>query len=131
MLQPRFLGSASLVLTAVLGACSKTATGPSTYAVAYELTASAGVSFDSVKYDDGHGTLIKVSAPSSGWLKAISVASGGTVEAHAWVVASGGGQTVKLTATWTLSGVSTNADSSGTTTSAAGTFALDIAKRQL
>jgi hypothetical protein len=38
---------------------------------------------------------------------------------------------VKLKATWTLSGVSSSSDSSGTTTSAPGRFTLDVAKHQI
>ena len=122
---------AALTLPGVLAACATAAPAPANYVVAYELTANFGAPFDSVKYDGGHGSLIKVNAPSSGWLVAVSVVTGGSVEAHAWGVASVGGQSVKLKATWTLSGVSSSSDSSGTTASAPGAFALDVAKRQL
>jgi hypothetical protein len=126
----RLVGTAVMLL-GILIACSNTPTSPASYVVAYEVTATAGASYDSVTYDDGHGSFVKVNVPSSGWLVAESVATGGTVEAHAWGVASGGGQAVKLKATWTLSGVSSSSDSSGTTTSAPGRFTLDVAKHQL
>jgi hypothetical protein len=61
-------GPVILALAPVSFACSNSTTTPQNYVVAYEVTGSAGVHFDSTKYDDGYGTLIKVMTPSSGWL---------------------------------------------------------------
>jgi hypothetical protein len=120
-----------LAFIAVFSACSSSPTGTSNYAVAYELTVTGAMTFDSVKYDDGHGNLIKVNTPANGWLVSVSVASGGSIEAHAWGVAVAGGQTAKLKVTWTLSGVSTASDSSLAPVSAPGAFFLNVAKRQI
>jgi hypothetical protein len=127
-------GSAILALAAVSFACSnKATTPPLDYLVTYEVTGSAGSHFDSTTYDDGHGTLIKVTTPSSGWLVSFNVASGGSVEAHAWGTDSAGSQWAKLKGTWTPSAGSTVSDSSVAASSGngSGTFALSVNKRRL
>ena len=118
-------------LLAPVSCSSSTSSGASNYSVAYALAADPGGTFDSVKYDNGHGTLIKVDAPANGWLVSLSVASGGSLEAGAWGYATAGGQHLKLTATWTLNGVSTSSDSSTATSSAPGAFAFGISNRTI
>ena len=127
-------GSAILALAAVSVACSNKTTTPSlNYVVTYEVTGSAGSQFDSTTYDDGHGTLIKVTTPISGWLVSFNVTSGGSVEAHAWGTESAGSQWAKLKGTWTPSAGSTVSDSSVASSSGggSGTFALSVTNRRL
>jgi len=122
-----------LALASVSFACSKSTNSPQDYVVAYEVTGNAGVHFDSTKYDDGHGTFIKVMTPSSGWLVSVNAASGGSVEAYAWGTDSSGVQWAKIKATWTPSVGSAMSDSSVAASSGAGsgTFTIGIVKRQL
>ena len=126
-------GPAILALAAVSFACSKTTTAPLDYLVTYEVTGSARAHFDSTTYDDGHGTLIKVTTPSSGWFVSLNVTSGGSVEAHAWGTDSAGAQWAKLKGTWTPSAGSTVSDSTvgACTCGTSGTFALSVNKRRL
>ena len=122
---------AAVALGAAVASCSNASTSLATYVVAYEITASGGLLVDSVKYDDGHGTFIKVNGPSNGWLVTVSAATGGSVQASAWCRATGSGQAAKLKATWTQSGVSSFSDSSYTSASGPGAFTLAVSKHQL
>jgi hypothetical protein len=115
----------------VLGlACTITPSHP-TYTVAYHLTKTpegSGLRCDSLLYQDAQGQLIKVTAPALPWSVAVSVPVGSSIQATAWVVATAGGQTAKLRMTWTIPGVSTAADSSVGTSSAAGAFTLAVSR---
>ena len=115
----------------VLGlACAITPSHP-TYTVAYHLTKTpegSGLRCDSLLYQDAQGQLIKVTAPALPWAVAVSVPVGSSIRATAWMVATGGGQTAKLRITWTIPGVSTAADSSVGTSSAAGAFTLGVSR---
>jgi hypothetical protein len=112
-------------------ACSDNGPPAATYSVSYHLTASSQVTLDSVIYANSEGTLVKVNAPSSGWVVVQSGSSGSYIQAAAWGSSLAGGQTAKLTMTWTQSGVSTAADSSIVVISAPGSFALTIPRRQI
>ncbi len=129
-----FCGPAILALAAASFGCSnKTTTPPVDYLVRYEVTGSAGAHFDSTTYDDGQGTLVKVTTPSSGWFVSLNATSGGSVEAHAWGTDSAGAQWAKLKGTWTPSAGSTVSDSTVAAGSGgiSGTFALSVNKRRL
>lgn len=115
----------------LLTACSNKATGPVTYSVSYHLAGSTSVTFDSVKYEDAQGALVRVVAPAPDWSVTFAMNSGDYVQASAWGIASAGGQSAILKVTWTQSGVSTASDSSIAAISAPGTFALAIARRQI
>jgi hypothetical protein len=112
-------------------ACSNTTTSPITYSVSYHLAGSAAVTYDSVKYEDAQGAVVKVFAPARDWSVAFPVSSGGYVQASAWGDATAGSQTASLKVTWTQSGVSTASDSSVAAISAPGTVTLTIARRQI
>jgi len=126
MIKPWTLG-----LLLLLPACSDTPHGPITYQVTYQLSGSAGITFDSVRYENTQGALVKVAAPSSGWFVAFSAMTGSYVQADAWTVASNGGASAKLKVTWTVNGVSTGADSSMATAAAPGAFTLVVSRRRL
>lgn len=128
---------ASLVLAALLlTACGGgTDAGPLTYTVTYRLDLTGGIAIDSVKYDDGHGALVKVATPASApgsatWVQSISATQPASVEARAWGQGAPG-STAKLKITWTISGVSSISDSSTVATSAPGQFSLTVTKRTI
>jgi hypothetical protein len=104
-----------------------------TYVVAYHVTKTTvgPLTCDSVQYEDAAGQIVKVVSPALPWSVAITAQSGSYIQARAWITASAGGQTAKLKMTWTISGVSTAADSSMGTSTAANKFELAVARRQL
>lgn len=122
----RLVPAATLIV-----ACGPAApAGPSSFTVLYTLDVSGPVGVDSLRYDDGHGTLIRVAAPAGSWTTGLTVMAGGSVQAQAWVDASGPGA-VTLKVSWTVSGVSTQADSSFANPAAPQHFTLTIAHRVL
>lgn len=124
-------GSAAAGLIVLVAACEDEPSGPPSYTVVYRLTASAGIAYDSVQYENPEGTVVKVAAPPLNWM-VIDTALGGTwVQATAWVQAANTGATATLKVTWTNSGVSTASDSSKATASAAGAITLNIPRRQI
>jgi hypothetical protein len=125
------LFSTLAVSLALLTACGNASSGPTTFAVSYHLSTPGGITFDSVKYEDAQGTLVKITAPPTDWSVAFSPISGSYVQASAWAIASTGGARATLMATWTASGVSTASDSSATTTTAPGAFTLVITRRRI
>lgn len=118
-----------LALLLLIG-CGEIPSAP-TYLVAYTLSGTFRITFDSLVYENAAGTLVKVVAPDSGWGAALSAPSGSYVQARAWAQATQGGERAVLTARWTISGVSTAADSSFTTTSAPGAFTLTVVRRTI
>lgn len=121
-----------MVAAAVLATtCELTPSNPQEFVVAYVLTGATGVTCDSVKYENALGDIVKVAGPALPWSYAYSGPPGTYLQAVAWMTASGSGQQAKLKATWTLTGVSTAADSSYGTTTAAGKFRLMVSRRKL
>jgi hypothetical protein len=119
-------------LLLILAACGKAAsTAPSSFVVSYHLSGTSGVVFDSVKYHDAQGAMVKVSAPPANWSVVFTVNAGGYVGSDAWASATGAGQVASLQVTWTASGVSTASDSSSTTTSSAGSFMLSTPRHPI
>jgi hypothetical protein len=122
----RHFPSRTLLVSAIalLAACggSDGGTAPDTYVVQYRLT-QIGVTIDSMKYDNGHGIFIKVIPFTDTTVATMSVASIGTVEAFVWGTGGPTGS-VKLKESWTLSGVSVQADSATITTTSPVVFSL-------
>ena len=117
-----------LLATALLASCGGDTTAPMVYIVQYRLNLF-GVTMDSVTYDNGHGTFVKIAQPQDGWTATLNVTSPGAVEAHGWGYGGATG-TAKLKETWTLNGVSTESDSA-TASIASGLsvpVALDVPK---
>jgi len=119
---------ALLVACGTMLHCASKSTEPIRLAVSYTLSLSGSVVVDSLLYDDGHGTLVRVVPVPSGWGTLFAVVGGGSVQAVAWGTAAGAGS-AKLKVTWTQSGVSSSADSSTARPSAPGHFTLSIARR--
>jgi hypothetical protein len=124
------LRSASLLI--LLTACGKAAsTGPTSYDVSYRLSTTTVVTFDSVKYEDAQGVLVKVVGPPANWAVVVTVAAGGYVQASAWGLALSSGGSATLKVTWTASGISTASDSSTAAISSPGGFMLAVARRRI
>jgi hypothetical protein len=104
--------------------------GPAPFSVSYAIYAVGAITIDSIKYDDGTGTLIKITAPPAGWAAQLTVPAGGSVQAQAWGLATSPA-TAKLKVVWSRSGVNPGADSSYTSTSGPGGVLLMIPPRQL
>lgn len=122
--------AAAVVLLSI--ACGKAAsTGPSSYDVSYRLSTTSAVVFDSVKYEDAQGVLVKVVSPPANWQVVLVVAAGGYVQASAWGVALSGGGSATLKVTWIASGISTASDSSTAAISSPGGFMLAVARRRI
>ena len=119
---------ATVVLAA---ACTISPHDQSDFVVAYHVTASTGISCDSVKYENAVGDIVNVTRPALPWAFANSAPRGSAVQARAWMTATASGQQAKLKVTWTLTGVSTAGDSSYGTTTAGGKFSLVIVRRRL
>jgi len=111
-----------------VGCSEDNATAPTSYSVEYHLALLGTLTVDSLKYDDGHGSMVKVMAPPSGWMVNLAVASGGSVEAIAWGVgAPASSATLKVT--WMSPSHASQADSSTINTVAVADFALDVPHR--
>ena len=121
-----------MVAAAVLATtCELTPSNPQEFVVAYSVTAATGVTCDSVKYENALGDIVKVTSPALPWSYAYSGPPGTYLQAVAWMTATGSGQQAKLKAKWTLSGISSAADSSYGTTTGAGKFTLAVSRRKL
>jgi len=121
----------ALACGAFLSACGKaTPAGPASFTVLYTLVTSGPLVVDSLKYDNGSGALLKVTTPASGWTASLTVNAGGSVEGVAWVNASGPGSAT-LKVSWTVAGVSSQADSSFANPATPQHFTLSIAHRVL
>lgn len=125
------LSSVGVGALLLLAACGEPPNTIRTYITAYTIDADANVTFDSVKYLDVNGVIVRVLGPTDTWGLAMDKSTGEEVEASAWGSASTGGQLAKLRVTWTINGVSTAGDSSFTTTAAPGAFTLSIPRRTL
>lgn len=102
--------------------------------VTYSLSLSGVTSIGSLTYDDGHGTLVTVTNPASGWSVTVPVQRGsGSVEAHARGSLPGRASAT-LTARWQFPGqaleneVETETNANATQVE---TLTLDIRKRAL
>lgn len=112
---------------------SDSPSAPSGYTVLYRLSQTGTVVWDSLQYDDGSGTMIKVSSPSSSWSTQLMLPGGSSVEARAWGTAFSG-STAVLRAEWVLSGVASFADRDSVGTSsvlAAYPLSLHVKKHTL
>lgn len=124
----RMIAAAAL---GVLLACSGSSPTDASFTVVYRLTAATGFTFDSVVYEDAHGNLVPVDAPSLPWQVVFTGDPSTYVQATAWGTAPGGGGTATLKVTWTESGVSTAGDSSSAVASAPGGVTLKIRRQQI
>jgi hypothetical protein len=110
---------AALVLS---GCGAGGASAPSEATVYYSVSSTGAAAFDSVFYDDGHGTMVKVVSPSLTWNKGFAFTQPGSIEARLYVHALGSGKsTIKVV--WTI-GTETFYDSSFATAPSASHITL-------
>lgn len=113
-----------------VGCSEDKATAPTSYSVEYHLALMGTLTVDSLKYDDGHGSMVKVVAPASGWMVDLAVPSGGSVEAIAWGIGAPASSATRKV-TWTSPALVSQADSTTVVTVAAADFVFDIPHRGL
>ena len=124
-------------LLPVLGAACANAAPPTappppvTYVVSYGLSGTAGVVFDSVKYETAWGGVVTIVAPSSEWSVSFSAPEGAYAYAAVWARALMGGQSMTLTAIWSAAGQRTTDRSQIVEVGMPGPFGLDIGRTPL
>lgn len=104
---------------------------PATYLVSYGLSGTAGIAFDSVKYENEHEGVITVVAPPIGWSVSVVAPAGAYAHAAVWARALTGGQSMTLTATWTAAGRGTTDRSTIVEIATLGPFGVDIGRTRL
>jgi len=100
------------------------------YTVTYRVNTVGVATVDSVKYDNGTGTLVKVTAPATTWTVNFVVPSGSTVEAQAWAQGTAAG-TAKLAVIWMTKPGALAGDSTSAATAAGTALTMSLAKRTL
>ena len=124
----------SVVLAAA--SCSST-TEVGGYTVTYRIGIDSNTvaTIDSVKYDNGVGTLVKVTSPAvtrtAPWAVTLTVSPGATIEGHAYLSGVVAAHTAKFVAVWMTATGALSGDSTSAATAAATKFTMDLAKRTL
>jgi hypothetical protein len=119
-----------------IAACSSS-TDFGGYTVTYRVGIdSVGIAtIDSVKYDNGMGTTVKVTGPAvtptAPYAVSLTVSPGASVEAHAYMSGVTAGHTAKFVVVWMTATGALSGDSTTATTAAATKFVLDLSKRTL
>ncbi len=103
--------------------------GPDSATVAYSITASPDLGLDSVKYDNGSGTLVKENSPGNGWIKSQSFRLPGSVEGILFIHATSPGS-VTFRVLWTIDGA-TSGDSATVQLNGAGFTTLPLPHHSL
>jgi hypothetical protein len=101
------------------------------YTVTYRVNTTGVATLDSLKYDNGTGTMVKVTAPSVTYSVSLTVATGTTVEAHVYGKGTAAGTTAKLVVVWMTATGTLSGDSTTATTAAATAFTMDLGPRHL
>lgn len=111
------------------GSADEGPTGPGPYLVSYRLTLDSTLVVDSLQYRNGLREWGPATAPDDGWTVAFSLASGDTLEAIAWLSASGPGEAT-LETSWT-GGSSTKGSSQSVTAAGPGHLVLALPPTRL
>lgn len=121
-----------LGLALALAACTST-TENGGYTVTYRVGLdSAGIAtFDSLRYDDGTGNLLKVTSPAGNYAVSVTVSPGASVEAHAWAKGVTAGKSAKFVVVWMTATGKVSADSVSHAVADTTHFVMDLAKRTL
>ena len=100
-----FLVLSLLGTVAACGGGGGGSSGPATAGISYAATLSLATDmiFDSVTYDGGHGTMVKVNTPAPDWTYTFSTTIPASVEAHLYGHATNPGS-AKIKVTWTTTG---------------------------
>jgi len=126
MLNPR-TWLAPLSLVAIAG-CSEIA-DVGGHIVTYRVNMAGTGTVDSVLYDNGTGTFVKVTAPSASASITVTVKNGGSVEAHIYARGTATPGAAKFAALWMTSTGIIEGDSVMWTTATATPVQQNIAKR--
>jgi hypothetical protein len=123
---------ALLGVVLALAACSST-TENGGFTVTYRLGVdSTGIAtFDSLKYDDGTGVLLKVNAPAANYAVSVTVSPGASVEAHAWAKGVRAGHSTKFVVVWMTAMGALAGDSTSHAVADTTRFVMDLSKRTL
>lgn len=123
------------IALAAAGCSSSTDVGGYTVTYRVGIDSTGIATIDSVLYDNGTGTMLKVTAPSVTatlpWAVSMVVAPGASVEGHAYMSGVTAGHTAKFVAVWMTATGALSGDSTSATTAAATKFTMDLAKRTL
>jgi hypothetical protein len=128
---PVLLGAALAI-----AACSST-TEVGGYTVTYRIGIDSNTvaTIDSVLYDNGAGTLLKVTSPAvtktAPYAVSLTVSPGATIEGHAYLSGVVAGHTAKFVVVWTTAAGALSGDSTNATTAAATKFTMNLTKRTL
>jgi len=122
-----WLAPVSLALM-VVGCAESTDIGG--YRVTYRVNTVGVATIDSVKYDNGVGTMVRVTTPATTWTVNFVVAAGASVEVHAWARGTAAGS-AKLVAVWMTADGALAGDSTSAATAASTAFTMDLGPRQL
>ncbi len=117
-----------LSLVALVGCSNGTDVGG--FQLTYRTVLAGIATIDSLKYDNGTGTLVKVTAPAANFAVSVSVAPGATVEAHLFGKGTAAG-TAKFVAVWMTATGAVSGDSVTATTAAATAFTVDLPSRHI
>ena len=124
------IGLLTCCVALLVVACGgSTAPAVPTYVVGYVVSGDTLLQCDSVEYEDAQGAIVSVASPALPWHTSFAAQAGHHIQATAWVVASGSGQSGKLKMSWTIPGTSSASDSSEGTSTAPGKFALSVARQ--
>jgi len=119
-----------------IGACSSS-TDIGGYTVTYRLHVdSLGIAtFDSLKYDNGTGTFVKVTPSVASvlvpWSVSLTVSPGASVEGHVWAKGVANNHNLKFVVVWMRATGALAGDSTTHTVSGTGAFTMDLTKRTL
>jgi hypothetical protein len=124
---PALLG----VMLAMAACTSTTENGGFTVTYRLGIDSTGIATFDSLKYDDGTGALLKVNAPAANYAVSVTVSPGASVEAHAWAKGVRTGHTAKLVAVWMTAMGALAGDSMPHAVTDTLRFVMDVNKRTL
>lgn len=123
-------GFGAVTVWLAVGCGSKGPVEASVYLLQYRIKTIGSITFDSVRYDNGAGTMILVTSPDTNWVVTLTVPAGGTAEATAWGT-GGVASSAKLKMTVTANAYFTESDSSQVNTNAPVKFTIAIPPRDI
>jgi hypothetical protein len=120
---------AGLLSVAPAGCGTSDPSVAATAGVSYRISTNDALTIDSVFYDDGHGTMVKVLNPAVNWSTTRSFSLPGSIEAHLYATAVGPAS-AKLHVAWTTAD-GDSSDSASNSIPGAGQFHVDLPHRAI
>ena len=128
---PVLLGAALVIA----GCSSSTEIGGYTVTYRIGIDSTGIATIDSVKYDNGTGTFVKVTnpavTPTAPWAVTVTLPPGASIEGTAYLSGVVAAHTAKFVVLWMTATGALSGDSTSATTAAAAKFALTLAHRTL